>query len=93
MFEHEHVSIKCNYSLLETLFYTMLMEKILHVKVIGVQWTHILEYKLKRSQVEVLKTFYFLNICHLKTIHQTAFLSFCFFDFINKIENLHCIHI
>jgi len=30
------------------------------------------------SQVEVLKTFYYLNICHLKTIHHTAFLSFCF---------------
>jgi len=45
------------------------------------------------SQVEVLKTFYYLNICHLKTIHHTAFLSFFFFDFINKIENLHCIHI
>jgi len=31
MFENEHGSIKWNYSLLETLFYTMLMEKILHV--------------------------------------------------------------
>ena len=45
------------------------------------------------SLIEDLKTFYYLNICHLKTIHQTAFLSFCFFDFINKIENFHCIDI
>ena len=45
------------------------------------------------SYVEVWKTFFYLNICHFKTIHHTAFLSFCFFDFINKIENFHFIYI
>jgi len=26
-------------------------------------------------------------------IHRTVFLSFCFFDFIHKIENFHFIYI
>jgi len=45
------------------------------------------------SLEEVLKTIFYLNICHFKTIHRTAFLSFYLFDFINKIENFHFIPI
>jgi len=37
--------------------------------------------------------FFYLNICHFKTIHRTTFLSFLIFDFINKIEIFHFIHI
>ena len=36
---------------------------------------------------------FYLNICHFKTIRRTTFLSFWIFDFINKIENFHFIHI
>ena len=36
---------------------------------------------------------FYLNICHLKTIHRTPFLSFWIFDLINKIEHFHFIHI
>jgi len=36
---------------------------------------------------------FYLNIWHFKTIHRTTFLSFWIFDFINKIENFHFIHI
>jgi len=36
---------------------------------------------------------FYLNICHLKTIHRKTFLSFWIFDFINKIENVHFIYI
>jgi len=39
------------------------------------------------------KHFIYLNICHLETIHHTAFHSFCLFDFINKIEKVHSIPI
>ena len=39
------------------------------------------------------KTLFYLNICHLETTHHTAFHSFCLFDFINKIEKNHSIHI
>jgi len=45
------------------------------------------------SLVEVLKTFFYLNICNFKMIHRTALLRFCLFDFTNKIENVHFIHI
>ena len=36
---------------------------------------------------------FYLNICHLVTIHRTAFHSFCLFDFMTKIEKMHSIHI
>jgi len=45
------------------------------------------------SYVEVWKTLFYLNICRFKSIHRTAFLRFCFFDFINTIENFHFIYI
>jgi len=45
------------------------------------------------SNVVVWKTFFYLNVCHFKMIHRTAFLSFCFFDLINKIEKFHFIYI
>ena len=41
---------------------------------------------------DVINLFY-LNIWHFKTIHRTTLLSFWIFDFINKIENFHFIHI
>jgi len=38
------------------------------------------------SHEEVSKNLFNWNICHLQTIHDTAFQFFFFFDFINKIE-------
>jgi len=59
--------------------------------------TSILRYDLPNGftylQKRFYKPFFFLNICHFKTIHRTPFLSFWIFDFINKIENIHFIHI
>jgi len=45
------------------------------------------------SYVEVKKALFYLNLYHLETIHRTALHSLCFFDFINKIEKFHSIHI
>jgi len=42
--------------------------------------------------IDFINLFY-LNICHFKTNHRTTFLSFWIFDFINKIEKFHFIHI
>jgi len=42
---------------------------------------------------DFINLFLFKYTWHFKTIHRTTFLSFWIFDFINKIEKFHLIHI